>query len=80
MPAQSPSSVCSAVVELDQMVILSLDFEGFHSDSHVSEVIYIPTVIYKGFLFFFVTYPAFLLLCLFSDGHSVWGEKIAMLF
>lgn len=75
MPTQSPSSVSSAVVELDQMVILSLDFEGLHPDSHVSELIYIPTVIYKGFLFFFVAYPAFLLLCLLSDGHSVWGEK-----
>lgn len=80
MPTQSPFSVFSAVVELNQMVILPLDFEGLHSDSHVSELIYIPTVIYKGFLFFFVAYPAFLLLCLLSDGHSVWGEKIALLF
>lgn len=42
------------------MVILPLDFEDLHSDSHVSELIYIPTVIYKRFLFFFVAYPAFL--------------------
>lgn len=54
MPAQSPSSVFSAVVELGQMVILPLDFENLHSDSHVSELIYIPAVVYKGFLFFFL--------------------------
>lgn len=62
------------------MVILPLDFEGFHSDSHVSELIYIPTVIYKRFLFFFVAYLVFLFFVSLVMAILCGVKKISMLF
>lgn len=62
------------------MVFLPLDFEGLHSDSHVSELIYIPTVIYKRFFFFFVAYPAFLFFVSLVMAILCGVKKISMLF